>query len=85
MDGGAQATAFTLWSFVLIDYSSPILIVCAISTIVLLGFASYMIENKISMESFVIVVANIFFFYYMGSIGFRCNYQWKYAHPKIKR
>lgn len=61
MDGGAQATAFTLWSFVLIDYSSPILIVCAISTIVLLGFASYMIENKISMESFVIVVANIFF------------------------
>lgn len=61
MDGGAQATAFTLWSFVLIDYSSPILIVCAISIIVLLGFASYMIENKISMDSFVIVVANIFF------------------------
>lgn len=61
MDGGAQATAFTIWSFVLIDYSSPILVISLIFIFVLLGFASYKIENKISMESFVFVVANIFF------------------------
>ena len=61
IDGGAQAAAFTLWSFVLIDYGETILINCVISIIFLLGLASYRIENKISMESFVLVVANIFF------------------------
>ena len=55
--GGMQVTAFTLWSFVLIDFNVAYPLVTIFVGLII---SSYMIDKKISLESFLKVVMYIF-------------------------